>query len=150
MTNAPDQRNDQSADQLPDHQPFEQAVLPLLTDLLYPSESDEPLEPVTCHLGQAEPLTISQVKDWLMIPPSVYVEERPEAEFWEPVTTEQDWYSEEEKARTARFVQLKQFIEANLTVRQVFYVGETEIDLYLLGLHTTGERAGIKTRLIET
>ena len=60
----------------PDATPFSEKFTPLLMDLRYPSESDEPLEPVTCYLDQEEPLTVSQIKDWQMLPPSVYVEEQ--------------------------------------------------------------------------
>ena len=139
-----------SSDPVAPNKPFSEQVSPLLTDLLYPSESDEPIEPVTCFLKQTEPLTISQIKDWLMLPPSFYVDEIPETDFWEPVITEQDWYGDEEKARTAKFQQLKQFLEKELTVRQVFRVGETEMDVYLLGRQTDGERVGIRTKIVQT
>lgn len=122
----------------------------LLTDLLYPSESDEPIEYVTCYLNQKEPLTVSQIKDWQMLPPDIFVEERPEEDFWAPVTTEQDWYQEEEKTRVEQFKQLKQLVETELTDRQVFYAGNVEIDVYLLGKQATGDRAGIHTKIIQT
>ncbi|GAB3511807.1 nuclease A inhibitor family protein [Spirosoma knui] len=146
MTNEADERTDQPET----NQPFEEQVAPLLVDLYYPSESDEPVDVVTCYLQQPEPLTISQIKDWQMLPPSIYVEEIPEAEFWEPVITDEDWYGDEEKARTATFQQLKQVVERQLSVRQVFRVGETEIDLYLLGRQANGERVGLKTRIVQT
>lgn len=129
---------------------FTEQIKPLLTDLLYPSESDEPVEVITCYLNQAEPLIVTQIKEWLMLPPSVYVEETPEADFWQPVVTQQDWYGEEEKARTTNFQQVKDQIERELTVRQVFRVGDTEIDVYLLGRQADGERAGIKTKVVQT
>lgn len=129
---------------------FTDKVQPLLTDLLYPSESDEPIDVVTCYLKQPEPLIVTQIKEWLLLPPSVYVAETPEADFWEPVVTQQDWYGDEEKARTDKFGQLKEAIEHTLTVRQIFRVGDTEIDVYLLGLQENGERAGIKTKVVQT
>lgn len=130
---------------------FSDKVTPLLTDLFYPSESDEPVETITCYLTQPEPLTVSQIKDWQLLPPSVLVEEIQESDFWESVTTEQDWYTAEEKNRTAKFQQLKQFLEDQLTIRQVFQVGETELDVYLLGLQPDQrERAGIKTKIVQT
>ncbi|GAB3786657.1 hypothetical protein GCM10028818_50250 [Spirosoma horti] len=146
MTN----QNPKSSDEVLKNISFSDQVGPLLPDLLYPSESDEPIEPVACYLKQHDPLTVSQIKDWLMLPPAVYVDEQPEADFWEPVTTDQDWYGDEEKARTARFQQLKEIVEKTLTVRQVFRVGESEMDVYLLGRQDDGERAGIKTRSIQT
>ncbi|MFD2934571.1 nuclease A inhibitor family protein [Spirosoma flavum] len=146
MTN----ENSKSSDEVLKNISFSEQVTPLLTDLLYPSESDEPVETVTCYFKQAEPLTVSQLKDWLLLPPSTYVEEIPEADFWEPVTTEQDWYSDDEKARTAQFKHLKQALENDLAVRQVFQVGESEIEVYLLGRQVDGERVGIKTKIIQT
>ena len=129
---------------------FPEQINPLLTGLFYPGESDEPIEPVTCYLDQAEPLTDSQIKDWLLLPPSVRVEQTPEAEFWELVITEQDWYGDDERTTTVRFCQLRQWLEDRLTGRQVFHVGETEIDLYLLGRQTDGTRAGIRTMTVQT
>lgn len=140
-----------SSDQPSEITSFSDRVTPLLTDLFYPSESDEPVETITCYLKQTNPLTVSQIKDWQMLPPAVYVEEISENDFWESVTTEQDWYTDEEKARTQTFQQLKQLLEDQLTVRQVFQVGETEMDVYLLGLtHDQSERSGIKTKIIQT
>lgn len=125
-------------------------VTPLLIDLLYPSESDEPIEFVETYLKMAEPLTVSHIKDWLMLPPSNFVEEITEAEFWESVVTVEEWFDEEEKAKTAQFQKLKEMLETTLTDRQVFRVGKTEIDVYLLGKPTEGPRVGLKTRVIET
>ena len=134
----------------PEARTFAQQITPLLTDLLYPSESDEPIEVVETYLRMAEPLTVGHIKDWLMLPPSNFVEEITEAEFWEPVTTVEEWFEEEEKAKTAQFQTLKETLETTLTERQVFRVGKTEIDVYLLGKPTEGPRVGLKTRVIET
>lgn len=140
-----------STEPAPENKPsFAEQVNPIVTGLFYPSESDEPIEPVSCYLHQTEPLTVSQIKDWQMLPPSVYVDEIPEAEFWEPVITEEDWYGDEEKKRTSQFQQLKALFEAELSVRQVFRVGETERDVYLLGRQANGDRAGVKTRVVQT
>lgn len=125
-------------------------INPMLAGLFYPSESDEPIEAVTCYLNQPDPLTVSQVKDWQMLPPAVYVDELPEADFWEPVTTHEEWYTDEEKQRTTQFQQLKAWVETELTVRQVFRVGETERDVYVLGRQANGERAGFKTKIVQT
>ncbi|MBO0947657.1 nuclease A inhibitor family protein [Fibrella forsythiae] len=135
----------------PETSSFVQEVTPLLTDLLYPSESDEPLEPVDTYLRMAEPLTVSHIKDWLMLPPSNYVDEITEAEFWEPVVTIEDWFGDEEKAKADQFQKLKTYLETTLTDRQVFRVGQTEIDVYLLGKPKEGEpRVGLKTKVVET
>lgn len=147
MTN----ENTDSNEAIPDSPSLEVQIQAIIPELLYPSESDERLDYVSCYLKQEEPLIVSQIKDWLMVTPSVYVEEETEDWFWEPVTTEQDWYGDEEKSRTAKFQQLKAVLDANLSDRQVFRVGDTEVDVYLLGRLPDGSgRAGIKTKVIET
>jgi len=129
---------------------LEELVKPLIADLLYPSESDEPILFTQCYLKQETPLTGSQIEEWLMLPPSVFVEEIPEEGFWKPVTTVEEWYEEEEKKRTETFCKLQQVIENHLSVRQVFRVGDSEIDIYLLGRTTEGDRAGLKSKVVET
>lgn len=129
---------------------LEGTIKPLLENLLYPSESDEPILFTHCYLKQETPLTGSQIEEWLMLPPSVFVEEIPEEEFWKPVTTVEEWYEEDEKIRTETFCKLQQVIEQHLSVRQVFRVGNSEIDVYLLGRTTEGDRAALKTKVIET
>jgi hypothetical protein len=136
-----------------DNQPaaaLEAILNPLLTDLLYPSESDEPVTFVTCYLAQEAPLTEVQLKEWQMIPPSTYVEERPVADFWEPVLTQEDWYDDEETKRTTTFQQLKTALDAHLTGQQLFRQGNTEITVYLLGRLADGTRAGLQTMVVES
>ncbi len=123
---------------------------PLLTDLLYPSESDEPVTFVTCYLAQEAPLTEVQIKEWQMVPPSVYVEEGSVDDFWGPVLTDEDWYGDDEKKRTATFQKLKTLLDAHLTGQQVFRQGKTEITVYLLGRLADGTRAGIQTTVVES
>jgi hypothetical protein len=134
----------------PENTDFLTQIAPLLPSLLYPSESDEPIEPVETYLNGADPLTVSHIKDWLMLPPSVYVEEIPEADFWSSVVTIEEWFGEEERTQTEQFQQLQSVVEATLTERQVFRIGDVEIDVYLLGKPAEGSRVGLKTRVVET
>ena len=122
----------------------------LLTDLFYPGESDEPVDYVDYTVDFEPPMTVSQVKDLLLISPEIYVEEIPEDGFWEPVVTDQAWYDEDEKIRTARFIELQKTVQAILSDCQVFRVGENEVDLYLLGRKADGCWAGLKTLVVDT
>ncbi len=124
-------------------------VAPLLEDLLYPSESDEPVR-FLCIPGQGqEEITVEKFAELLGLESADdIVEELPER-FWSPVTTEQDWYEEEEKQRTARFVELKRILEENLECIRYFEAGEVEVGLYLIG-HSDGYMAGIKTMAVRT
>jgi hypothetical protein len=128
----------------------EPSIPDLLTDLFYPGESDEPIDYLDFTIDFEPPLTVSQVKDLLLIMPRIYVEEIPEDGFWEPVVTDQAWYVEEEKVRTTRFIELQKTIQAALSDRQVFRIGENEVDLYLLGRKADGCWAGLKTLVVDT
>lgn len=129
---------------------FRAQITPLLTDLLYPSESDEPIEVIETDVPGNEPLTIDLVKNWLKLSASVSVDEQPEADFWSPVITIEDWFGENEKVSANRFEQLKATVECLLTDRHVFRVGETEIATYLLGKPAGGPFTGLKTLVVET
>ncbi|GAB3922435.1 nuclease A inhibitor family protein [Larkinella terrae] len=128
----------------------ESALSELLKDLYYPSESDEPVEYVEFTIDFEPPLTVGHIKDLLLITPEIYVEELPEPDFWKPVTQEEDWYEEEEKNRTARFIELKNRVEQLFSDRQAFRVGDDEADLYLLGRKSDGCWAGLKTLVVNT
>ncbi|GAB3275589.1 nuclease A inhibitor family protein [Larkinella harenae] len=128
----------------------ERSLSELVNDLLYPSESDEPVEYVEYPIDFEPPLTTEHVRDLLLITPEIYIEELSEADFWYPAITDQDWYVEEEKERTRRFTELQKRIEQLLNNRQVFRVGDVEMDLCLLGRKEDGHWAGLKTRVIDT
>ncbi len=124
-------------------------LAPLLTDLLFPSESDEPIIIMTMPFDSPDPLSVSQLKNSLLIPPGTFAEEVPESWFW-GLVTDQDYTDDESKARNARFTQIKLLLDKALTNRQVFRVGSVEIDVYLLGQLPDGSRTGLQTKVIET
>ena len=109
--------------------------VPPLDGLLYPSESDEPVERFTRDWPAAEPPQPAVVAALLDRPPGDPVTERDPARFWEPVTVEESWHGPEEQERTRRFTELKKSLETNLTHLKFFEVGETEVTLLLVGLH---------------
>ncbi len=125
-------------------------VTTLLKDLWYPSESDEPIEWISFQACVPSPLTISDLEFYQGIPPEVVVEEISAEVFWEPVTSIEDWYGEDEQAQVKKFVDLKLLLETNVKNLQAFRVGQIEIDLYLLGQVNEKEWGGLKTKLIET
>lgn len=125
-------------------------VTNLLKNLLYPSESDEPIEWVSFQISVSPPLTVSDLEFYQGLPPGVAAEAIAAEDFWEPVTTMEDWYGEEEKAQTTKFLELKSVVEAHLKNVQAFRAGRTEVDLYLLGQINEKEWGGLKTKLVET
>lgn len=125
-------------------------VTNLLSNLLYPSESDEPLEWIEIAQELPSPLTTNDLLVHLSLPEGTIIEETSVEHFWNPVTTFEDWYGDEEKQITEQFLQAKALVETHLKNFQAFRVGQTEIDLYLLGLAANGHWAGLKTKVIET
>lgn len=125
-------------------------ITTLLPNLLYPSESDEPLEWIKIPQPYTFPLKISDLMEYFSFPEGILIEEILVENFWLPVVTIEDWYEEEEKQHVEQFLHLKSLVESQLKNFQAFRVGQTEIDLYLLGQTANETWAGLKTKLIET
>jgi hypothetical protein len=121
-------------------------------DLYYPSESDEPFEYVELTFPpEAEPLSERSVSEFLGRRPFNQTEEVSLDEFFEPVTTLEDWYEDEDKKVVEQYFHLKDLLQSSLTDVRVFRVGQVEIDVYLIGkTETDGLYAGLKTRVTET
>ena len=58
-------------------------------------------------------------------------------------------FDEEETALVQRFQELVKAIKSHLKDVKVFRIGETHIDVYIVG-QTEGGYAGLKTRVVET
>lgn len=70
--------------------------------------------------------------------------------FFEQVTEEQDWYNDEEMAECRRYQALVNLLTTCLTDVHVYRVGETEINVYVLGKVASGAIAGLSTISVET
>lgn len=125
-------------------------VTNLVKDLLYPSESDEPIEWFSVNANVKDELSVSDIEFFLGYPPSVKSEEVPVENFWEPLLTVEEWYGDEERAQVETFQSVKQLLETNLKKVKAFRVGQIEIDLYLIGQLNEKEWGGLKTKLVET
>lgn len=130
-------------------QSFQTRLLPLLDCLLYPSESDLPIDFFCYNYSAGTPLTTQSLQLLFGMEFDSIVREREPSTFWSLVTTMQDWYAEEEQDRTNRFIEIKQMIEANLIHIQYFEVGEIEVGLYLIG-QAQDQIIGIKTMAVRT
>ena len=130
---------------------FVSKVTPFLENLYYPSESDEPIEWIQFKVNVASPLTVSDLEFFMGLPPETSVQEIEPENFWQPVTTIEDWYGEEEKQQVAQFESLKALLETHIQApMQAFKVGQIEIDVYLVGPMSEKEWGGLKTKVVET
>ena len=117
----------------------------LSKDLLFPSESEYPLEPFTWESATLTPETILTRS---LKPSDTPIESTNLEDFFAQVTADQDWYEEEDRAIAQRFRDLQATI-ATLGNVQVFKVGTVEIDVYIVGVIGL-DLVGLKTTVIET
>lgn len=125
-------------------------VTSLLSELLYPSESDEPIEWFSFKSNLSYPLTISDLKFFQGHAPDVFGEEILIENFWSPLVIGEEWHDEYENEQIQIGILLRQHVESLLTHFQAFRIGQVEVDLYLVGQLDEGEWAGLKTKLIQT
>lgn len=117
--------------------------------LLYPSETDAPFLAFTWKKADGK-LTPELVRSLAKRKPDDPVQEVSLADFFKDLTEEQDWHGKEEKEDVKKFRELEKAIRANLSDVTVFRVGETDVDMYIVGTTPDGDWAGLKTRAVET
>jgi len=66
------------------------------------------------------------------------------------IAPEEDWHDQEERETVQRFQNLVSVLKQNLSQLQVYRVGSTDIDVYIVGVARSGELAGLSTKLVET
>lgn len=120
-------------------------ITKLSKDLLFPSESEYPLEPFTWESTSLTPETILERSQK---PADSAIESITLEEFFAPVTTDEDWFDDEDREIAQRFRDLQAAI-ATLENVQVFRLGKIEIDVYIVGA-IGPDLIGLKTTVIET
>ncbi len=116
--------------------------------LLFLSETDAPFEVI--HWQTQEQLTPAKLLQLTGHPPNSPVELRTVDEFFAIATVEEDWHDEEERETVKRFQNLVSTLKQNLSQLQVYRVGSTNIDAYIVGVAQSGDWAGLSTKLVET
>lgn len=128
---------------------METLIAPLIEGLLYPSESDEPIEFLTWERPADISLPLGEVSGLVGLSQRMEVTECDPFLFWEPVTIWHPWYGPDERERTGRFEQLRDLLESRLSSIRYFEIGKTETTLLLTGLDD-GQLCGIKTMAVRT
>jgi hypothetical protein len=117
--------------------------------LTYQSETDTPWTAFAWQEMSGEPDGERIRQKGRHRPTAPAIEESIDA-FFTPLTQEQDWYREEEKAVSAKYEVLRGVVQAHLTNPKVIRIGERKIVLYIVGLAKEGGWAGLKTTAVET
>jgi hypothetical protein len=116
--------------------------------LLFLSETDAPFEVISCQTqGELTPAKLLQLMNH---PPDAPVEVVSVDEFFAIATQEEDWHDEEERETVKLFQNLVSVLNQNLLQWQVFRVGNTNIDAYIVGVTPSGDWTGLSTKLVET
>lgn len=117
--------------------------------LLYTSESDEPFE-VVCWPDDGKPLDANKLFELISCPPGTPVTLISLDDFFKDLITVQSWYGNAEKATVQKYRNLEEIIRWNLRDVRVFRVGEVQVGIYIVGVTSEGDWAGVKTISVET
>lgn len=115
--------------------------------LLFPSESDFPIEPF--FHGDQEP-TPAGLLDARGLAADTSVEETTLACFFEGLTEAAEDASSSERESAERFRSLMNLLERNLSNLRVYRVGKVDIEVFVLGRHPSGAWLGVRTNIVET
>ena len=116
--------------------------------LFYPSETDAAIVPF--FGGRSEEGTHLTIVNELGLENGNEVEESRFSDFFLRLTRVQDWFGEAEIENATRFLKLQKLLEGNLKDLKVLRTGRIQIDIYLVGIDSDGNVAGIKTKAVET
>jgi hypothetical protein len=117
----------------------------LSKDLLFPSESEFPLEP---FIWESTTLLLANILIRAQKNADTPIESITLEEFFAPVTDEQPWFDDQDREIAQRFRDLRTDISILEDV-QVFKVGQIEIDVYIVGAIGI-DLVGLHTKVIET
>jgi hypothetical protein len=118
--------------------------------LTYMSESDYPVKPFHMESNGKKSVTEKDILKATKRAPGTPVESFDFDNFFLNATQEQSWHSAEEKQSVKRYKKLVSLLKENLSDLQVFKVGETERDAYVVGRSKSGDFVGVSTKVVET
>lgn len=116
--------------------------------LIYISETDRPIEPILEVIGEEIPLkkfVSAAVEENIG-----KIEESPAAAFFDRLTVDHDWHSDENKKNVRKFRNLEKLILEQLFNVKMFRVGRVRVEIYIIGNDSDGNIAGIRTTAVET
>lgn len=120
------------------------AIRSSLAGLLYPSETDAPIELAAWPAGPSPDQLCAALGA------AAGYELRDGASFFAGPARTSPWPDPAEQERAARFRELQRQVEAHLRGLRVCRVGRVRIDLYLIGVAPGGALAGLRTFVVET
>ncbi|WP_319421257.1 nuclease A inhibitor family protein [Pleurocapsa sp. FMAR1] len=116
--------------------------------LLWFSEAEYPFQVIYWHDLESWNLDILLEQENVTADTKVKVQDL--LTFFNSAITEQEWHNELEQAEVKRYQALINVLDTNLQNIQVYLLGETEIDVYILGTVNENALAGLKTKVVAT
>lgn len=132
----------------PDDENLISAIADACRGLIYVSETDSPLEPVSFGVADGE-----KPSDYLAAmgkSADELFEEVPADEFFQRLTRIEEWYTEAERDRARRFKTLFQLMNDNLSGIRIFRFGRIRVDIFIVGRAKSGRLIGVRTFAVET
>jgi hypothetical protein len=115
--------------------------------LLFPSESDFPIEPFLYGDQRPTPAALLERRG---LAPDTNVDETTLEDFFAGLTEAPKDASEEERASAGRFRSLMKLLEKNLDDIRVYRLGKVDIEVVVLGRDASGTWLGVRTNVVET
>lgn len=125
-----------------------EALRQVAQGLLFPSETDAPIEPFFWPDEAPKTPSVEVVAKRLKESPSA-IKTQSLATFFKPTLAEEEWHNAQEKAEVKRFQALLDVVKQSLEAVKVFRIGKVEIEVYVVGRISDGY-AGFKTQVVET
>ncbi len=122
----------------------------LADGVLYPSETDAPVDVLLWEVSERGALTIDALVDAFGISHQQAISEVPPEDYFEGVTETYDWQNEEERAMAERFRRMKELFFANVAIPKHYWVGERNVHVFLWGRTSDGNYVILKTGIVET
>jgi hypothetical protein len=132
-------------------QPLTNLLKPLLKDVLWMSETDRPLIPVSLGTAPKASANIANAaRKALGEGAKTPVEVRSFDETFANLTSNFDPGDPDSAKRAQKFAAVRDALKANLTELQVIRVGTIDIDVFVVGKDSTGKWVGVMSGVVET
>lgn len=116
--------------------------------LIYISETDARVEPFIAN--RMKDTRTRSLLEYLEIRKAPKIETKRASDFFERLSVEREWYTEEQRGSANKFGELNRIFENELTDATVIRLGKIQIDIYAIGRDKEGNVLGIKTQAVET
>jgi Nuclease A inhibitor-like protein len=126
---------------------FLQTIEDAARELLFPSESDFPIEPFSYGNQEPTPEALIEQRGLAADTP---VEQAGICEFFEGLTETSEDASEADRACAERFRSLMTLLERNIEDVRMYRLGRVNIEVIVIGRHATGTWLGVRTNVVET